>query len=179
MGKIVSSTYAQALLKLGQENNNLEKLYSDYKYICGLFKNQSEFKELLISPNVKNIEKKEIIEDVFEDNVCNDFLNFLKVLVDKRRIFYIQDIFNEFEPLYNLHFNIKKAQVVSAFELNETQLLKLKENIEKRFNCKVVLDVEIDKSLIAGMSIKIDNKMIENTIKNKIVKMENQLLKNN
>jgi F-type H+-transporting ATPase subunit delta len=65
------------------------------------------------------------------------------------------------------------VEVVSAETLNKHQTGKLEQAVSKIQNKKAIMRVRIDKSLIGGMIVKIGSRMIDTTIKSKLVKLQN------
>ena len=65
----------------------------------------------------------------------------------------------------DLYENVAVAKVTSSTELKEEEKTKLKEKLEKAYGKKVVLDVKVDKSLICGIVVEIDGKIIDGSIR--------------
>jgi F-type H+-transporting ATPase subunit delta len=64
------------------------------------------------------------------------------------------------------------VEVVSAETLNKHQIGKLEQAVSKIQNKKAIMRVRLDKSLIGGMIVKIGSRMIDTTIKSKLVKLQ-------
>ena len=65
------------------------------------------------------------------------------------------------------------VKVVSAEDLNKDQTGKLEQAVSKILDKKAIMHVSLDKSLIGGMIVKIGSRMIDTTIKSKLVKLQN------
>ena len=63
--------------------------------------------------------------------------------------------------------------MISAATLNKDQIGKLEQAVSKILNKKAFMRVKLDKSLIGGMIVKIGSRMIDTTIKSKLVKLQN------
>ena len=100
----------------------------------------------------------------------------LYVLIDKNRIENYDDIFKEFIHLCNEELNIKEGIIETPRPLNKDLIKKLEDTLSKDGK-KVELYEKIDKSLISGFKITIDNHVIDNSLKNKINDLENTLLR--
>lgn len=70
------------------------------------------------------------------------------------------------EEYYNLvHKRSKIAQVMSAKKLNEEQKSEIKAKITKMFGDNLIFIFQIDKSLIDGLKIVVDDNVIDQSIK--------------
>lgn len=168
MAKLVGPTYAKALFELGVETNELEATFYDFKEFNQICKENPKFLELLINPKISLIEKKEMIDDIFKEDSNKNLINFLKILIERRRMFYISDIFNEYEQMYNEHFNIKHVIVTSAVELKADEVERLKQNLHKSTGSEIILQTKVNSSLIGGIQIQIGEKLIDASTKKRI-----------
>jgi F-type H+-transporting ATPase subunit delta len=65
------------------------------------------------------------------------------------------------------------VEVISAETLNKEQIGKLEQAVSKILKQKALMRVRLDRSLIGGMIVKIGSRMIDTTIKSKLVKLQN------
>jgi F-type H+-transporting ATPase subunit delta len=72
---------------------------------------------------------------------------------------------------------VVSVKVQTAFPLTGTRRTKLKENIEKLTKKKVELETEINKEIIGGMIIRIENNIIDGSITNHLKNLKKTLLK--
>lgn len=168
MAKLVAPTYANALFELGIETDGLKATYEDFQYVNQICIDNPRFLELLTNPRISSDEKKQMLDSMFEKDLKLDLVNFFKILIEKRRFFYIRDIFNEYEKLYNEHFNIQNVVVTSAIELKEDEVLELRKNLEKSMGSKIVIETKVDENLLGGLQIQVGEKLIDATAKKKI-----------
>ena len=67
--------------------------------------------------------------------------------------------------------------VQTASPLTEDRLVKLKKKLEKLTKKKVEIETEINKDIIGGMIIRIENKIIDGSITNHLKNLKKSLLK--
>ncbi|MGY3756227.1 ATP synthase F1 subunit delta [Helcococcus kunzii] len=174
MNNQASRVYSQAFFELSKETNNLDRHMDDLKEISITLGEFPDIHTLLNNPNVSKEDKKELISSVF-NYVDNKTLNLIKVLIDKSRFNIFDDFLREYKRQYNLEKNIAEGIVYSANKLDEQELSDLKKVLEKKINKKVELINEIDKSLIAGVSVFIDGKRIDNSIKTRLESLRSSI----
>lgn len=172
----VYKSYAVALFELANEANKLEFYQEETKAISNILKDNKEFLNLLTNQFVNKDEKKELLDKVFKNKIDNMILNFLKLLVDKSRFNNSIDIFKEFNSLANEKRGIKEGILYTASSLDDKKIEAIEAKIAKNLGKKVELSVVIDESLIGGFKVVISDLVIDNSIKNKLESLKNDLV---
>ena len=72
--------------------------------------------------------------------------------------------------------SLKIAKINTAYELSNGQLESIKSALEKRFNKKVVVEQNIDTTLLAGAVVRVDDLVIDGSLKEQLRKLETQLI---
>ncbi len=102
--------------------------------------------------------------------------DFIQLLAEYRRLNLIGDIAFSFEQLVAEHKNILKAQVVSAYPLDENCQKDLVLALEKRFGQDIHLTYSTDKNLIGGLIIRVGDFVIDGSIHDKLIRLKESLL---
>ena len=103
-------------------------------------------------------------------------LNFLKLLVKKRRVRYIRDIVRSFIGLCNKKLGIEEGIVYTAYPLSDAQIKDIAGAVSKKENKSIVLRQIVDQNLIGGIRVQINDRVYDDSIKNKVEKLRNELL---
>jgi len=138
----------------------------------------NKIKNLIATPKFSNLEKAETLLNFFGDELDEKFINFVKLLADKKRLFLLPQIFSLFVLYQNKLENKVKVKVISAFALTQAQQKKINASLKKRFNQEIDLTLEQDKTLIGGLVIKAENLIIDGSIRNKLAKLAETLKSN-
>lgn len=171
---IVASRYAKSLIDLAVDTKQLEEVRNDMKLISQVCKENHEFVLLLESPVIKTDKKMAIFKKVFEGKISNTTLAFLNVIATKRREGYIDNIAYDFETQYKAFKNITSAVITTAVPLDAATKAKVMELVKSKAKGEVDLVEKIDKSLIGGFILTVDDKQVDSSIKRKL----NDLRKN-
>ena len=99
-------------------------------------------------------------------------MNFMKLLIDKGRFVSFFQIVKAFVKAYNEEYRIAVALVRSAQELDEKQCAALKALLEQKLSKTVELQVLVDPSLLAGIRVKVDDLVIDNSAAMRLNKMK-------
>lgn len=84
--------------------------------------------------------------------------NLISLLVENKRLVLLPDIYQVYQNLLAESQGIEEIEAISAFPLNDEQVLQLKKALEKRLNCSVKLATRTDEALIGGVLIRNQNK---------------------
>ena len=124
--------YARAIFELACEENALSAYGNDLAKVQQTYVDCPELKAYLCNPNVQPEDKKSLLKEVFGDDVREMVLNFLLLLIDKRRMMVFEAISAIFVQLSNEKLGIAVADVTTVEPLNETQKAELR---AKRYPC--------------------------------------------
>ena len=82
----VPLTYGQALFDAAKDCGKVDEISEEYKAVSQVFTDNPLLKRLLVIPTVPALDKKAVAEKVFGDRISQELLNFIRILIDKRRI---------------------------------------------------------------------------------------------
>jgi len=165
----ISVPYAEALLELTESNNLLLEAKENLSLILDFLSNSKDLQLLVSNPLINTDTKKIILKKIFEDNLNQIILNFLFVLIDKRRISIVSTIINKYFELSYRVESITLAEVTTAYELNETQhneLIEKIKNLTETNNIKLI--VKINPNLIGGFILKVGSKILDTSLSGKL-----------
>ena len=172
----VAKRYSKALFQLGDEENKLDQLEKDFKQIEDLLKESKEFKTFIANPLISEIEKAKIMAELFKDKLSATGYNFLQLLTNKKRSSVLPDVIEQFHLMLLRHRNILKGELVSVVDLSDTQVEQIKANIEKMTGKSVLFEKSLDPSIIGGFIVKVEDIIIDNSIRFQLNKLREQLI---
>tara|TARA_Y100000590_G_scaffold429489_1_gene542108 strand:- start:787 stop:1344 length:558 start_codon:yes stop_codon:yes gene_type:complete len=172
-----SQSYALALYELSKENSELAKTEETMNNLKVLMKESLDFKETIMSPTISKEEKKNVLIEIAKrNNFSNTLKNFLGLIANKNRLFFLDKIIESF---LNLTSNIRgelKAKLTSSKELSQEEKEKIKNELSKNFKFPLNIDFKYDPNLIAGLVIQVGSTMIDTSIKTQLSKLEKDML---
>lgn len=173
----ISVRYAKAFFELALEKNVLDNVKSDMQYISDLYLKSNEFKILLESPIIQESLKIKIFKEIFSNKLNALTINFFQLITNNKRESYFYIISLNFIKLYLGHKGIKQAKISSATKINEESLEKIKDIINKLYNTKTEIKTEINKDLIGGFILRVDDKQYDASIASQLKKIKDELIK--
>ncbi|NLP34332.1 MAG: ATP synthase F1 subunit delta [Clostridiales bacterium] len=164
--------YGYALFELALEEGLEEKINIEFDEVVRIFEDNPDFTKLLLNPRIPILDRIKVIDNVFKNRVQSYLLSLLKILVEKKQVSYVSQIFKEYRKQYYISKNILPVTVISAVELNENQRKRIIEKLEKSMNKTILLDNIIDPSCIGGIRLEYLGRMIDASIKNRFQKLQ-------
>jgi len=172
----VAKRYAKAWFSLALENKKLEKAADDAAMLAGLIRKQDEFRTFLHNPLVTPGKRKQLLSDLFSEKVDGLTFDFLNMVSQKKRLNVLEEIVGQFSSLVRQHNNQIVAEVRSAAVLEDSQLDAIRQKIEGMTGKKAIIHTAQDKSLIGGFLIKIEDRIIDNSIRYQLEKLREQMV---
>ena len=164
--------YGEALFALAVETNNTEQFKSALDTVSGIFKNDPEYVEFLACYGIPVSERVAALEQALGDCIPEYVLSFLQILCEHGAIKDYDECVNMYALLYAEHKRQTTAVVTSATPLDENQKSSLVKKLEKMSGRSVTLDCKIDKSVLGGLVIELDGKIIDGSLKHKLQKVK-------
>ena len=170
--------YARAIFELACEDHALKEYGADLAKVQQLYHDCPELKAYLCNPNIRPEDKKSLLKEVFEGGVRMAVLNFLLLLVDKRRMMVFDAIHAIFGQLSNEKLGIAVADVTTVGALSKEQTKELTKRLESITGKQVTLREHRDPSLIGGVVVRIGDRRIDGSIKGRLAAMTAELMAN-
>ena len=177
MYEYLDKRYALALYQVAEEKGKVDEYIQDLREICDLIDNNKEFYEVVKHPQISTRNKKKTFINIFKGKIDEELLSFLLILIEKDRILYLREKLKQMELIDLEKKNTMLAIVKSAVPLVESEVEALKEKLEEKYNKKIIMESEIDKSILGGLYVRVGNDVIDGTVKSKILEMRDLMLK--
>ncbi|MBU5427836.1 F0F1 ATP synthase subunit delta [Tissierella pigra] len=168
MAKLVSSRYALALFEAGLDMDRNNEFNKELDFLKAVFESEAKLLQIFNHPRISKSEKKSLIDNIFKGKLSEEMINFLYIIVDKRREGFILDIIEKYKEIFNEHENILNVVAITAIPMKESSKEKLKSVLSSRLNKKVELSNKVDKTVIGGVLLRVENRIIDGTVKGQL-----------
>ena len=175
MINVIADRYAQALFEVGEETQTTSELYQELKQLVKILNENKDLYNFLKSPLIGKEDKKNVMKNIFENQLSKNMNNFLKIVIDKDRMSAIGNIQESYKNLLNDKNNILEGTVITAVALNEKEIKDLEKNLSTKYNKNVTLTNVVDETILGGVLVKLGNEEIDGTVKTRLSKMKKQL----
>jgi len=173
----VAGKYGQAFFELALEKNSLQKFNEELNSVRDFILEHEDFSEVFFHQRISSGEKKKLVKRFFEEHITQEVLNFLFLIIDNNREFFIKDIINDFNKRVNKEEDILEVKVISAVELSEKLTEKLLKKLEKVFNYEIILETEVKPEIIGGIILQAGDYLIDGSLKNGLQSIQKSIEK--
>ena len=171
--------YGTAIFEIANEDNKLEEYGRELADVSQALFAQAELKDFLTNPQIQPEDKKQVLLRLLKDQVSPMMMNFLLLLVDKRRIVLLEAINDCYQELSNKAQGIIVADVTTAYELKAELRSRLSSKLESVTGKKVALRTHNDKSIIGGIVVKIGDTRIDGSVAGRLQALKAELMASN
>ena len=168
--------YAGALFDVARKSNAIDKIESDLGLLTYSLKTMPRLSEALTHPLVPAERKKKIVGEVFESAIDTITIDFVGLLIDKRRPEILDEIEIEYISLANDFRGVTPALVTSAVTLSADERELLNKKLEGFTGKKVELTLEVDPSIIGGLVVRIGDTIIDGSVNGYLASLKVKLL---
>ncbi len=161
----VDITYGGALYSAAKEIEKVDEIEEEAFAVLDVFKENGDFFKLLNYPGLSAGEKKDLVKNIFGGRVMKELENFLCILIDNHRIGRYEQIVKEYRKTKNREEGIAFGTVYSVQPLAQERIDKLQADVSELLGETVRLENETDKTLIGGVKVLIDGKIIDATLR--------------
>ncbi len=173
---VLPSKYAQAVFLIAREKNILEQTKEELNILKEILNKNILLKKIIFHPGISKEEKKKIVVNLFSAYVSGFVVNFLKLLIDKKRERLIDDIIDIFSEKVDEYKGIKKVVVETAYPLADNTKEKLLKKLKRIMNSEIVLKTLTREDMLGGIIIRDKLHLIDASVNQFLNSMRNKLI---
>ena len=136
---------------------------------------EESMSSLLDSPHVSSGQVVQLLSDTAGDAFDARFRDYLTVLAENKRFSLLPEITDLYQKLREEADKLLRVKVVSAFALDEDQASRLKDALARRFDREILLESEVDSSVIGGAVVYAGGQVIDGSLRDRLTKLSNSL----
>lgn len=173
---VVAKIYGSAVFDSVKQSGKLAEMYSDIEGLKGILADNPDLMKVFLHPDISLDEKQGLVEKIFKTKVINELYGLIQILLEKERIGSLSEVLDELIVLYKAEMGIGVVYVTTPSPLSEAQ--------KKALNSKILSDTEYkslefhfeqDEKLIAGMVIRIGDRVVDSSVATRLEKMTRSL----
>jgi F-type H+-transporting ATPase subunit delta len=172
----ISKRYARAFFEIAEEEKQLEQYYKELGQFSSIIAENKDLGGFLANPVFEQDSKKNVLEKIIGKLSLSPMtINFLKLLIDKKRIDVLSDIEICYRQMMDESLQKVGVNIKTAFPLSREMQDFISVNLEKVTGRKVEVTVENDTGLLGGIVIGVGDTLYDGSIKNQLNNMRNLL----
>ncbi|MCF0148729.1 MAG: F0F1 ATP synthase subunit delta [Clostridium sp.] len=177
MYEYLDRRYALALYEVAEEKGKVQQYLEDLHQICNIIETNKDFYEVIKHPQISTKKKKRTFINIFKGHIDEELLSFLLILIEKDRILYLKEKLVEMEKIDLERKNTLKGIVKTTIPLTEEEFSNLVSTLENKYKKHVILKQVIDEKILGGIYVRVNNDVIDGTVKSKLDELKELMLK--
>jgi F-type H+-transporting ATPase subunit delta len=162
----VTSTYARALADVVFDQHlDPGKTLQEAQSLAQLVAGSQQLREVWEAPSIPAEQKRALLDAIVaREGISRSVRNFMAVLMDHRRLKFLEPIVEEFGQELNRRLGFTEAEIISARELDQTERSAIEAQVEKLTGQKVRAHYAQDGSILGGAIVKLGSTIYDGSV---------------
>lgn len=171
----VARNYGDVLFELAERDGSHDDYSSALEDLVTLFEQEPRLRTFLETPKLSADEKKRVLRDVLSERVPRPFLNFLMIVIDKRRQRLLPLIAEEYRKRVDVKFNRIDVEVVLASEPDERFEEEIRSSLSERLGRTIVPRFRIRPEIIGGAIVRYGDNVIDGSLRRQLLALRRRM----
>jgi F-type H+-transporting ATPase subunit delta len=174
----LATRYAKSLLDLAVEQNQLDAVYADMKWLQQVNKSNPDFVNMLRSPIISSDKKDKIMDAIMGNKVSKLTMLFTNLLTTKTRESNLPEIVTAFIAQYNKLKNIQTIKITTANPISDALKNSIVEKVKASTSNTIEIESAVKEELIGGFTLQIGDTLVDASILRDLSDIRKQFLNN-
>jgi F-type H+-transporting ATPase subunit delta len=170
----VASTYARAFADVVLSAHlDANRCIAELRMIASLLAESSELRRVWENPAVPADQKRRVLNVVAErDGISKQVRNLVAVLIDQRRVHFLEPIIGQLEKELDARLGFAEAQITSTRELVDAEKREFEAQVGKLTGKKVRARYGQDASLLGGAVVRVGSTIYDGSVKGQLERIK-------
>jgi F-type H+-transporting ATPase subunit delta len=152
------------------------KAVREVRDFAALYLANKELREVWEAPSIPSEQKRKLLDVIAaRQGSSREVRNFVAVLIDHRRIQFIDAIAQQLEREINQKLGRVEAEITSSRELSAPERQSLEAQVEKLTGKTVIARYALDASVLGGAIIRVGSTIYDGSVKGNLERIREQL----
>ncbi len=172
----IARSYASALYELAERTNDFEAYARAFVTVNTLIDSDRMIRDFLRSPKIEVAEKKRVLATAFQRSLPPLFLNFLLVVLDKRRQRLLRAMATEYDTMMDQRLGRVNMAVTLAHEPDARELADISARLMRMVGKTVIPHVHVDAAILGGVIVRYGDRLLDGSLRRRLISMRSRLL---
>ncbi len=172
----IALRYARALFGLAETGKALDRVHEELREATELVAKHPEISHLLMNTTIAREEKEDFVEKILPEKTSGLLINFIKVLIHKKRFQDLGLIQEKFQHLFEEKKGIQRVKVESPVPLDEMLRSRLTQALEKRMKLEIILESSVNPEMLGGLILDFEGMQIDASYRTQLKELKQTLL---
>lgn len=165
----IAEPYAQGLMSIAQSHRLADNFAHTIRDLSRLLEQSPDLQAFINSPVVNEADQKAVMKRILGKDTNPYFVNFISLLIDKRRLIYLSSVFEQYLALYRKLTNTVLAEVTAASPLTTEQERRIEADVKQRVGAQSVdLKIVIDPNVLGGVIVKVGSQVFDASLRGQL-----------
>jgi F-type H+-transporting ATPase subunit delta len=169
--------YAEALFQVARAEESIDRVEEELTRMKDSLESNAQVKEFMNNLQISPEGKKSALSQIFGEKVSPIILNWINMVIDQGRQRKLPNILEAFFALAQDSREKVTAEVISSVPLSEDQVQRLEKELSRASKKQVFLKPMVDESILGGVIVKMENKIIDGSVKHRLEKIKQEMVK--
>ncbi len=166
--------YAQAVFQLAQARGQLQA-WSDMLRLLAAIATDARMVRIAFNPHLARARLAQLFLDIGGDRLSPEGANFVRLLIENRRLLLLPQIAALFEQLKAHAESRIDVDVITAFPLVGTERRQIEEALKRKLQRDINVTASVDQDLIGGVFIRAGDLVIDGSVRGRLQQLAAQL----
>src|SRR5580658_7495437 len=166
----VASTYARAFADVVMSKHlDADRSIAELRTIASLLAESSDLRRVWDNPAIPADQKRRVLDVIAKrDAVSTEARNLVAVLIDHRRIHFLDPVIRQLEKELDARLGFAEAEIVTVRELIDTEKREFETQVGKLTGKKVRARYAQDASLLGGATVRVGSTIYDGSVKGQL-----------
>jgi F-type H+-transporting ATPase subunit delta len=172
----VSRSYAEALFDLAEKHGAHDDFAAGLNVLTQILDSDATVAGFLHTPKIEVRRKQEVLRGALEGQVAPLFLNFVMLVLQKRRQRLLRDIARAYGDLLDEKMNRVHAQVTLAHEPDEATETRIASELSRILGKTVVPHIHVNPDILGGIVVRYGDRIMDASLRRRLVGLRHSLM---
>ena len=170
----IAKVYSEALFDVAKEKDELDEIQEQLGEFADAVSTDRDLQVFFFSPYLSSTEKRDGISKAVS-GANAELINFLELLAEKHRMPALFRIRHRFDELWASENDRLEVTVISSVELDDSVVKSIGDEIEQKTGKTIELTSTVDDAIIGGLVLKVGNRVLDASIRNRLEKLRREV----
>lgn len=168
--------YSAALFALAKESGSVDQTVAELDSFAAALATDGALREFYASPVIDRVQKTSLLDGALKTRLSELTLNFLVLLVRKRRENLLETIARQMHELLDRDVGRTVAQIATPMPLGPDELADLARRLSNVYKRPIVAKPRVEQHLLGGIVVQMGDKEIDASVAGKLEEIRRHLL---
>jgi F-type H+-transporting ATPase subunit delta len=146
---------------------------AELRSIASLLSESSELRRVWENPAIPAEQKRRVLDVIVErDGISKQVRNLVAVLIDHRRVHFLEPIIGQLEKELDARLGFAEAEITSARQLDDAEKREFEAQVGKLTGKKVRARYGQDASLLGGAVVRLGSTIYDGSVKGQLERLK-------